>query len=59
MTDASIAQDEPVLVAIDIAKGRHEVLISAPGSLPFASSSSQRRLISDGIKPAYFLRQLK
>ncbi len=31
MTNASIAQAEPVLVAIDIAKARHEVLISVPG----------------------------
>ncbi|MCR9062178.1 MAG: IS110 family transposase, partial [Rhodobacteraceae bacterium] len=31
MTDASIAQTEPVLVAIDIAKSRHEVLLSIPG----------------------------
>ena len=31
MTEASIAQSEPVLVAIDIAKARHEVLIAVPG----------------------------
>lgn len=31
MTDTTIAQAEPVLVAIDIAKARHEVLISIPG----------------------------
>jgi len=31
MTDTTIAQAEPVLVAIDIAKARHEVLISVPG----------------------------
>lgn len=31
MTDHSIAQLEPVLVAIDISKTRHEVLISIPG----------------------------
>lgn len=31
MTDAIIAQSEPVLVAIDIAKARHEVLIAVPG----------------------------
>lgn len=31
MTDRSIAQIEPVLVAIDISKTRHEVLISIPG----------------------------
>ena len=31
MTDRSISQIEPVLVAIDISKTRHEVLISAPG----------------------------
>lgn len=31
MTEPSIAQNEPVLVAIDISKARHEVLISVPG----------------------------
>jgi hypothetical protein len=31
MTDTSIAQTEPVLVAIDISKAQHEVLIAAPG----------------------------
>jgi len=31
MTDMSIAQAEPVLVAIDISKARHEVLIAVPG----------------------------
>ncbi len=31
MTKNTIAQAEPVLVAIDIAKARHEVLISVPG----------------------------
>lgn len=31
MTDTSIAQTEPVLVAIDISKARHEVLIAVPG----------------------------
>ena len=31
MTNASIAQAETVLVAIDFAKSRHEVLISIPG----------------------------
>ncbi|MEM9581683.1 MAG: IS110 family transposase [Pseudomonadota bacterium] len=31
MTNTIIAQSEPVLVAIDIAKARHEVLISVPG----------------------------
>jgi len=31
MTDTSIAQAEPVLVAIDVAKARHEVLIAVPG----------------------------
>ncbi len=31
MTDTTIAQADPVLVAIDIAKTRHEVLISVPG----------------------------
>lgn len=30
MTDTSIAQTEPVLVAIDISKARHEVLIAVP-----------------------------
>lgn len=30
MTDTIIAQTEPVLVAIDISKIRHEVLISIP-----------------------------
>ncbi|UES60171.1 IS110 family transposase (plasmid) [Roseibium aggregatum] len=31
MTDASIPQTEPVLVAIDISKTRHEALIAVPG----------------------------
>jgi transposase len=31
MTDTIIAQSEPVLVAIDISKARHEVLIAVPG----------------------------
>ena len=31
MTEIVIAQDAPVLVAIDIAKARHEVLIAIPG----------------------------
>ena len=31
MPDTTIAQAEPVLVAIDIAKARHEVLIAVPG----------------------------
>jgi len=31
LTDTSIAQTEPVLVAIDISKARHKVLISVPG----------------------------
>jgi transposase len=31
MTDTTIAQSEPVLVAIDISKARHEVLIAVPG----------------------------
>ena len=31
MTDTSIAQNAPILVAIDIAKARHEVLIAIPG----------------------------
>ncbi|QFT29564.1 hypothetical protein FIV00_03650 [Labrenzia sp. THAF82] len=31
MTDASIVQTEPVLVAIDISKSRHDVLLSIPG----------------------------
>ncbi len=31
MTDTNIAQSEPVLVAIDISKARHEVLIAIPG----------------------------
>ena len=30
MTEMTIAQDAPVLVAIDIAKARHEVLIAVP-----------------------------
>jgi hypothetical protein len=30
MTEISIAQDAPVLVAIDISKARHEVLIAIP-----------------------------
>jgi hypothetical protein len=30
MTDTTIAQSEPVLVAIDISKARHEVLIAVP-----------------------------
>ena len=32
MTKTTIAQTEPVLVAIDIAKARHEVLIAVPAS---------------------------
>ncbi|SNR88569.1 hypothetical protein SAMN06265370_1514, partial [Puniceibacterium sediminis] len=31
MTKTSIAQTEPVLVAVDIAKARHEVFIAIPG----------------------------
>jgi len=31
MTNTIIAQSEPVLVAIDISKARHEVLIAVPG----------------------------
>lgn len=31
MTDATIAQTGPVLVVIDVAKARHEVLIAVPG----------------------------
>jgi len=31
MTETSIAQNPPILVAIDIAKARHEVLIAIPG----------------------------
>jgi hypothetical protein len=31
MTDTNITQSEPVLVAIDISKARHEVLIAVPG----------------------------
>ena len=31
MTETSIAQNTPILVAIDIAKARHEVLIAIPG----------------------------
>jgi hypothetical protein len=31
MTVITIAQNTPVLVAIDIAKARHEVLIAVPG----------------------------
>jgi len=31
MTETSIAQNAPILVAIDIAKARHEVLIAIPG----------------------------
>lgn len=31
MTEITIAQNSPVLVAIDIAKARHEVLIAVPG----------------------------
>jgi hypothetical protein len=31
MTDTTIAQSEPVLVAIDISKARHEVLIAVSG----------------------------
>ena len=30
MTETSIAQNAPILVAIDIAKTRHEVLIAIP-----------------------------
>ena len=31
MTDTTIAPAEPVLVAIDIAEARHEVLFAVPG----------------------------
>ena len=31
MTETNIAQNAPILVAIDIAKARHEVLIAIPG----------------------------
>ncbi len=31
MTETIIAQNAPILVAIDIAKARHEVLIAIPG----------------------------
>ena len=31
MTETSITQNAPILVAIDIAKARHEVLIAIPG----------------------------
>ena len=31
MTVITIAQNTPVLVAVDIAKARHEVLIAVPG----------------------------
>ena len=31
MTETSIAQNAPILVAIDIAKARHEVFIAIPG----------------------------
>jgi len=31
MTETNIAQNTPILVAIDIAKARHEVLIAIPG----------------------------
>ncbi len=31
MSKASIAQNPPILAAIDIAKARHEVLIAIPG----------------------------
>ena len=30
MTDRSITQNAPLLVAIDISKSRHEILISIP-----------------------------
>ena len=39
MTDTTIAQSKPVLVAIDISKARHEVLIAVPGK------AGRRRLI--------------
>lgn len=31
MTETNITQIKPVLVAIDIAKSRHEVLVAIPG----------------------------
>tara|TARA_R110000787_G_scaffold277172_1_gene386358 strand:- start:2291 stop:2548 length:258 start_codon:yes stop_codon:yes gene_type:complete len=31
MNDTTIAQGDPILVAIDIAKARHEVFIAVPG----------------------------
>ncbi|MDH4541707.1 hypothetical protein CUR85_17665 [Sulfitobacter faviae] len=40
MTDTTIAQAEPVLVAIDIAKAHHEVLIAVPGKKRLRSSMS-------------------
>lgn len=39
MTDTNVAQTKPVLVAIDISKARHEVLIAIPGK------KRRRRLI--------------
>jgi len=39
MTETNIAQNAPILVAIDIAKARHEVLIAIPGK------KRRRRLI--------------
>lgn len=50
MTDMSIAQAGPVLVAIDNSKARHEVLIAVPGK------KRRRRLTVlnqlDGLQPA-------
>ena len=49
MTVIAIAQNAPVLVAIDIAKARHEVLIAVPGK------KRHRRLTALN-KPADFTR---
>jgi hypothetical protein len=34
MTETNITQITPVLVAIDIAKSRHEILVAIPGKKP-------------------------
>ena len=48
MTMIAITQNTPVLVAIDIAKARHEVLIAVPGK------KRGRGFASDGSMPPYF-----
>ena len=43
MTDDSIAQAEPVLVAIDIANARHEILIAVPVQLKISAGQRFER----------------